>query len=242
MIRMMKSKKKTIFGIVTAVVLLAVITVLTVNIKEITVTGNNRYTSEQIINMLFSGKWDRNSFYCLYKDRFKGHQPIPFVEDYKIEFKSLTKIEIIIYEKSVVAYVPYMGSYMYFDKDGIIVESANKKLEGVPMISGLKFGHIALHKPLAVEDEGIFEQIMNLTQELSSTGVVVDKIQYDRRGNASLDIGGIEVILGDGSNMSGKISKMNDMLPALGDLSGTLYLDTYDEANPGKSYRFVKRP
>ena len=46
-----------------------------------------------------------------------------FVEDYKLVIKSLNRAEIIVYEKSVVGYVSHMSSYMYFDKDGIIVES-----------------------------------------------------------------------------------------------------------------------
>uniref|UniRef100_UPI000AF596BE hypothetical protein n=1 Tax=Clostridium sp. NkU-1 TaxID=1095009 RepID=UPI000AF596BE len=86
-------------------------------------------------------------FFCLYKDRFKKHEQIPFVEDYKIVFQSPVKVEVIVYEKSVVGYVSYMGSYMYFDKDGIIVESSSGKLDGVPWITGLRFGHIALHQP-----------------------------------------------------------------------------------------------
>ena len=78
------------------------------------------------------------------------HKTIPFVEDYKIVFRSPVNVEIITYEKSVVGYVSYMNSLMYFDKDGIIVESTNEKLEGIPMITGLRFGHIVLHKPLQV--------------------------------------------------------------------------------------------
>ena len=49
--------------------------------------------------------------------------------------------------------VSYMSSYMYFDKDGIIVESSSQKLPGIPWITGLKFGHIVLYQKLPVESE-----------------------------------------------------------------------------------------
>ena len=49
-------------------------------------------------------------------------------------------MEIIIYEKSIVGYVSYMSSYMYFDKDGIVVESSSSQLDGVPWVTGLDFG------------------------------------------------------------------------------------------------------
>ena len=57
----------------------------------------------------------------------------------------------MVFEKSVVGYVSYMSSYMYFDKDGIIVESSVEQLPGVPWITGLDFGHIILHQPLPVQ-------------------------------------------------------------------------------------------
>ena len=59
---------------------------------------------------------------------------------------------------------------MYFDRDGIIVESSGEKLEGVPWITGLDFGQIVLYKPLPVEDPDVFQEILNLTQQLSLYG------------------------------------------------------------------------
>ena len=39
-------------------------------------------------------------------------------------------------------YVADMSSYMYFDKDGIVVESSSSQLDGVPWVTGLDFGQI----------------------------------------------------------------------------------------------------
>ena len=55
---------------------------------------------------------------------------------------------MIIYDKSIVGYVSYMSSYMYFDRDGIIVESSPDCLPGVPWITGLEFGRIVLYQHL----------------------------------------------------------------------------------------------
>ena len=41
--------------------------------------------------------------------------------------------------------------------------------------------------------------------------------------------------------MNGKISELHDMLPELEGMSGTLYLDTYDENNSGMWYSFIKK-
>ena len=234
------SRGKIKVGIAVAVILLVAIAFLSFQIKEIKVTGNKKYTSEQIVNLIFKGSWDRNAIYCFYKDRFQKHEQIPFVEDYKIVFHSPVKVEVIIYEKTVVGYISYMGSYLYFDKDGIIVESSSGELPGIPKIVGLKYGHIALHQPLPVENGRIFNEILTLTQLLSTHGISVDQIQYDTRGDATLMMEGIKVFLGSNDQMNGKISELNDQLPVLKGLKGTLYLDTYDEAETVTSYRFVK--
>lgn len=240
MTRPEKSKRKIVIAVVAFVIVLSAAILMSIRVTEITVTGNKHYTADEIRGLLFKDKWDRNTIYCFYRDRFKEHEQIPFVEDYKIVFQSPTRVEIIVYEKSVVGYVSYMGSYMYFDKDGIIVESSSEKLPGIPWISGLKFGHIALHQPLPVESTKIFDEILNLTQLLSTHELAVDKIQYDSHGNASLIMGKITVYLGSNDQMNGKISELTDQLPVLAGLSGTLYLDTYDEAETAASYRFVK--
>ena len=184
---------------------------------------------------------DWNSTYCYLQDHVKDHQQIPFVEDYKLVFKGPSRAEIIVYEKSVVGYVSYMSSYMYFDKDGIIVESASKKLPGIPWITGLKFGHIVLYQKLPVESDRIFEEILNLTQILSIYGLSVDKIQYNSIGDATLYMGDIEVILGNSAGLNGKIAELGDMLPQLEGKSGTLYLDTYDETKTNPMYTFKPR-
>ena len=143
-------------GIALAFFLLGAILFLTVRIQNITVTGSDRYTADELEELLFSEPWGRNSAAAYLKDRLKPHRQIPFVEDYRIVFHSPFDVEIIVYEKSIVGYVSYMSSCMYFDRDGIIVESSSEKLEGVPWITGLDFGQIVLYKPLPVEDPDIF--------------------------------------------------------------------------------------
>ncbi len=237
-----KKKKKHMgawFGI--ACGLLVILTVLSVNITKITVTGNKKYTQEQIERLLFESRKDRNSLYVYCQESFKPHKQIPFVESYEIVFHSPVEIEVILYEKSVVGYVSYMSSNMYFDKDGIIVESSSGKLEGIPQVTGLTFGSIVLNQPLPVEDQGIFEHIMNLTQALSVNEIQADQIRYDNRGNATLIIGDIDVYLGNNKEMNGKILELCNMLPELEGMAGTLYLDRYDETNGNLWYSFIKK-
>ena len=223
---------------VLAVILLTAALLLSVRISEITVTGNERYTKEELTQILFPDQWSRNSLFCFLRDRLQEHVQIPFVEDYELVFQGLGKVEVIVYEKSVVGYVSYMSSYMYFDKDGIIVESANEALPGVPLVTGLKFGQIVLYQKLPLEKEETFQQILNLTQVLSVFELKVDRIQYGSYGDITLYLKEIEVLLGNGGNLNDKISELNDMLPQLEGRKGVLHLEDYDEADIRAGYTF----
>lgn len=231
-------------GIALAFFLLGAILFLTVRIQNITVTGSDRYTADELEELLFSEPWGRNSAAAYLKDRLKPHRQIPFVEDYRIVFHSPFDVEIIVYEKSIVGYVSYMSSCMYFDRDGIIVESSSEKLEGVPWITGLDFGQIVLYKPLPVEDPDIFQEILNLTQQLSLYGIPVDRIEYDSQGQAVLYIRQMEVTLGDNRDIDGKISTLHDILtdqPQLMDERGVLMLENYTEANSHVGITFKRK-
>ena len=229
-----------VLGVILAIVLLIGILLFAIQIKEIEVTGNKHYTEEQIVDLIFDETWSKNSAYCYYENNFQEPKSIPFIEEYKVEFQSPTKVRVVVYEKSVVGYVSYMSSYMYFDKDGIIVESSGEQLPGIPWITGMEFGHIVLHQPLPVANQSIFDQILNLTQVLSVNGVKVDKINYNSFLEAELTIGDIVVELGNDENLNGKVSELSDILPEIEGLSGTLYLDSYDENNSNPMYTFKK--
>ena len=223
-----------------ALILIAGGLVFSLKIKNITVQGNAWYTDEEIADEILSGTMSDRSIVVLLKNILGKKKSIPFIEDYTVSLTSYDSVEIIVYEKSVVGYVEYMSSNMYFDKDGIVVESSYTKLEGIPRITGLEFGSIVLYQKLPVADPRVFENILNLTQMLSVNNISVDRINYNSMREATLYIGSIVVQLGTDDEMNGKISELADMLPQLDGLSGTLYLDTYDKNNDNAAYTFKR--
>ena len=196
---------------------------------------------EQVEELVFPTRVSRNCLVCFVREMLGKKQDIPFVQDYKISFTSPTSVEIILYEKSLVGYVSYMSSRMYFDKDGIIVESANQRLPGIPEITGLHFGQIVLYRELPVENRRIFSMILNLTQTLSTFGIPADMIRYDKDLNATLNIGNVSVLLGGSNDMNGKLSELSNILPRIKDLDGTLDLSDYDPTVPNRMYSFRRR-
>ena len=61
-------------------------------------------------------------------------------------------LNIKVYDKNHRLYRIY-GDYLYFDKDGIIVESTSKRIAGIPLVKGLKYHKIVLNEKLEVQKD-----------------------------------------------------------------------------------------
>ena len=212
--------------------------VLFTDVKDIKVTGNAWYTEDEVRDLVFPDELSKKTVYVFFNNLFGQKKDIPFVEDYKIIFESPTSVEVIVYEKSIVGYVTYLYNYMYFDKDGIIVDSSIEKLSGIPEITGLEFGSIILYKKLPVADPKVFDDILNLTQLLTTYDIKAERINYFGMRESTLYLGDITVELGTSAEMNDKIAELHDMLPELSGMKGTLYLDTYDSKASNPAYTF----
>lgn len=207
-------------------------------IKTVTVEGNSYYTDEEIQNLLFSDFWEKNTLYSWFKCRMGQQKTIPFIERYQMDMISPTEIEVIVYEKNLIGYVEYMGSKMYFDRDGIVVESSQKEMDGIPEILGINFNQIVLYQKLDVNNDQLFDGVLTLTQLLQKFELDVDIIYFDKSNKASIQINDITVELGTLELLDGKITELNDILPNLKGKKGILYLDNYNESSIKSTYIF----
>ena len=148
-------------------------TVLTVYVE-----GNIHYTNEEIIDMVMEGRYGNNSLLLSLKYRDKGVGNIPFVEKMDISVIDPHTIKVEVYEKALAGCVEYLDKYMYFDKDGIIVESSDETTVGVPTVAGLSFDHVIVNEPLPVEDAGIFKSILSITQLVNKYNLSADRIYF----------------------------------------------------------------
>lgn len=232
-------KKKWIFFILLPIFLMGLL--WSIKISKLEISGNSLYTDEEIEQLVFPNKMSRNTLYCFINTMRGKKESIPFVQDYSVSLLNPFKAEIIIYEKSIIGYVPYLGSNMYFDKDGVVVESSEKLLKGIPMVQGLSFKSVVLYKQLPVSEEKVFSYILKLTQLISAYGIEVDLIKLNTQRDTVLMIGDIEVVLGDYSHTDAKIAELHDILPNIQGLQGTLYLDSYTALDGNKMYTFKKK-
>lgn len=198
-------------------------------VTNVEVIGNNHYSEQEIKDMVLKGNALDNSLLLSVKYRNKSIRDIPFIESMDVEVIGADSIRIMVYEKSLAGCVTYLGNYMYFDREGIVVESAPEITDGVPEISGLQFGYVQLYEKLPVEDESIFKEILNLTQLLDKYEISADKIYFDPDMKVTLYFGDARVRLGNGSRIDEKIMQLSVMVPAIEGKSGVLDMTDFSE-------------
>ena len=235
--RRRKRKDIPIFGFLLFFLLLILLLIST-RVNKITFLGNRQYSNKELEKLIFSEDLDYNSAYAFVKDKWKPHKTLPFVDRYELHWKNPFSLDIIVYEKNIVGYVEYMSGNLYFDGDGIVVESTKKKLPGIPKITGLKFSKVSLYKTLPVEDKAVFRDILNLSASLKAENLECDHIDYDVMSNATLYMGDIKVLLGNNEDMEQKLSSLKDILPALSGRKGTLDLTKYRGRKEKEAYVF----
>ncbi|WP_029230801.1 cell division protein FtsQ/DivIB [Butyrivibrio sp. VCB2006] len=222
-----------ILGIVLTVLIVLVVALNYIvdnyKVTNVYVSGNTHYTNEQIIDMVMTDTLSHNSLYLSFKYRDKSIQGVPFVEKMDVDILSPDTIRINVYEKAVAGYIAYLGHYMYFDRDGIVVESSMESSDVVPQVMGLEFNYVILHEKLPVDNEAVFAEILDITQLLDKYNLHANKIFFDNEYNVYLYFGDIEVSVGTSSYIDEKIIQLQYILPNLEGKKGILEMKDFDE-------------
>ena len=197
-------------------------------VRTVYVEGNVHYTEDEIMEIVMSGPLGDNSLYLSLKYRDRGIQDIPFVDVMNVSILAPDTIKITVYEKALAGYVKYLDTYMYFDKDGIVVESSSENYEDVPQITGLDFKSIVLDAKLEVGNDAVFSQILELTQAFDKYQLGVKKVYFDSSYNVSLYMGNVKVMLGSAADCNDKLYALKQVSEKLTGMKGTLHLENYD--------------
>ena len=209
-----ETKTKTVRKLIVVLAVLAVLFILGLSfagvfrVRQVTVTGNAYYTKEEVVDLLLDEGSLQNTLLVYLRYKYQEHPEIPFIDDFEVTMDSWQSLKIRVYEKNLVGYVRYLGQNVYFDKDGIVVESSTQDLEGIPQISGVTFDSLAIHQPLSVEDPTIFDTILSMTSLLTKEDLDPDGIRFGAGSELFLQLGDVKVALGTGENLDEKISRL----------------------------------
>ena len=139
-------------------------------------------------------------------------------------------MRISVYEKALAGYVNYLDHYVYFDKDGYVVESSTVLTEGIPQVTGLSYESVEIGKQLGGSNNDIFDRTLDLTKLMDKYNLAVDKIYFHEDGAVTLYFGRVRVNLGaQSAHLEDKIMDLPQFLEHLEGMSGVLDMTQYDE-------------
>lgn len=217
--RVKYNESRILYGLMKILIFCFVILVpgfiLTVSCKldNVIVEGSSHYSTEELKDKVITKKTDGNTILLYLRYKYGEVDSIPFVEHIDLNLVDKNSIKIHVYEKIITGCIEFMGGYMYFDKDGIIVESSTEKLDKIPFVTGLSFNQIVLYEKLEVQKAELFGVILNLTQLIQKYELTIETIQFNTDLEVSLHSGDIQILLGKRDVYDEQIAELKNILP-----------------------------
>ncbi|MCR5666585.1 MAG: cell division protein FtsQ/DivIB [Eubacterium sp.] len=230
-VRKRKRIGKIILVIAIVLGLLALIVWKVFTVKTVEVTGNELYSDTQISESVLNDKYSWNTLYVFFKYKLTDTEAIPFVDSMEISMKIPHTIQIEVYEKGLLGYVTLESEqeqYVYFDKDGLVVEISKRVIDDVPEITGLSIDKVTENETLPVNNS-LLKDLLNLTQTLKKYSITPTKIKCTDGGEFVLKIDKIKVNFGGADDLEDKILRLSEILPKLDGQKGTLHLENYSD-------------
>lgn len=231
-----RKKRRPIYIVLLILISVIVIALFVVfglfHIRQVDVIGNEYYSAEEIEKMVMSDSMSENSLYLTWKySQPDAAADLIFLSAVDVTMVNPYHVQIKVYEKSIVGYLMYSGSMVYFDKDGVVVEISQEKRDGIPAYSGIDISEPKVSKLIPVADEAFRDDIISeaqMIQEiLGQNGIQPEEVHYDDKQQLILYFANNRVMLGDNSYMEEKLSNLQSLMPQMEELSGTLHMENY---------------
>lgn len=214
------------------VILVLLAGLLILRVRKLTVSGNSHYSAETIKDDLITDFFSGNTLilWWTYKD---GTVPdtMPYLESLKIEVKSPFSVAVTVTEKELVGYFD-MGSYAYFDTDGIVLEITDELYDGIPVITGASVGEFTLYQKVPTESSSTLRTVLSLLELLEYQGLTADEIRFSDNSEITVYIGYIEADLGQDEYLEEKVANLKAILDTFtSTTAGTLHLENVTGKN-----------
>ena len=201
-------KRLTILGILAGTIIFFLLSPL-FNILEIKVVGNQKITSEKIINM--SGIIiNENAFKIDTKQAIINILQEPYIEKVEIKRVLPSTIEIQVKERQATFMLEFANGYVYINNQGYMLEISEEKLE-IPIITGYitPVENIVPGNRLQTDDLKKMKAVLKIMETARSNEIekMITKIDIsnDRNYTLILEGEGKTAYLGDASNINTRI-------------------------------------
>jgi len=185
------------------------------NISSVIVNGNEKLSSDQVIKA--SGCIPKeNIFRVSTSEMEKRLMMQPYIKDAKIKRRLPNKIKINIAERKEKMILPYVGSYLYLDNEGFVLDiKTSKEKNKIPTISGLDIEEPKRGSSIELKSGESFDKIESFIELCDKLNIYVlfANLDFTDKDNISIDMkNGIKVAFGPLNNVKYKLSYLNSII------------------------------
>lgn len=210
-------------------------------LKSVAAEGASHYTAEQLCAMIGLNEGDNILFFGKGKAAQALEQD-PYIADAKLSMRVPDTIIIEVKERKVRGYVPYMGSYLYIDEAGRVLDVQEACHEALPVVKGLAFGSFTLGEVIPVENPEALDVVLQISQMMEKYELLDIVVEIDVSNPKSIHayVNQVQIIFGDMENGDTKIRYMAEVMKTIPEEDrGTLDLSELDKPNGTVVFRYL---
>lgn len=199
------------------------------NIKKITVVGNEKITSDEIIS-LSQINIEENTYKTNMKKAKSKILENPYIKSVEIKRKLPSNVEILVEERKTTFMIEYGNSYVYINNQGYILEVSSEKLE-VPILQGAETitEDFIPGNRLCTEDLEKMSTVIKIMEvatnnEISSLITRID-IQNSQNYKILFETEQKVAYIGDGSDLNTKILNIKSILERESGIRGEIFVN-----------------
>lgn len=207
-----KKKKHRVRNTLIIVLVVVLVLVLWLNsrfwsVKEFVIEGNTQVSDEVILNDLNMEPGMNLIGYCL-KNHNREFELSPRIRTADVYIQWPDSVKIVVTEKEVMGYIPYMGLYLCIDASGKVLDSTHLVEEGTPVLTGITVDSFSLGAQVDTKDTERFTIMLDClallkTYELSS---IVTEVAVPSADDIHLYTANLEILCGGAENLDQKIA------------------------------------
>ena len=195
-------------------------------IQKIEITGNEYTKSADIIEVLQEEPASINSLYVLAKHKLNKYHMPGSLESVNISLTAPWALKVTVEEKPIVGFTYDDDGYVYFDKEGLVVQKGREIIQGVPQLEGIEVKKADLYETMECTQKELFKSALKLMEEVAVYELAPDRIVCADDG-LYLYFGEVCVAIGD-TVTTEKVAQIKPIVARLEGKSGTLHLEFYE--------------
>ncbi|MGN0135180.1 FtsQ-type POTRA domain-containing protein [Anaerotignum sp.] len=210
-------------------------------VKEIKAEGASHFTTSELCERIGLSTGD-NLFLFGKGKAEKILEENPYIADAKLSAKLPDTMIITVKERKVRGYVPYMGSYLYIDEEGRVLEVQEAYHEALPLVKGLSFGSFTEGEIIPVENPEALDVVLRISQMMEKYDLLdlVVEIDVSNPEDIYAYVNQVQIHLGNMENGDMKIKYMAEIMKTIPEEDrGILDLSALDNPKANVVFQYL---